>query len=106
MKAKIFRILGVIGLILAAGSLSACVDEQYYPAHPGYSYNSPAYAYPEYYPVPRYAPPRAYAYNPHPYWQYRNRWEHEEHEEYERHEGHHHRHHHDHDRGDHDRDWF
>jgi hypothetical protein len=88
MKGKIFRILGVIGFILAMGSLSACFDESYYPGYsryPGYSYGGPAYAYPEYAPTPRY-----YAYNPHPYWRQRQRWEHEEHEEHEWHEHHHH----------------
>jgi hypothetical protein len=85
MKARIFRILGVVGFILALGSLSACFDESYYPASPGYSYGygAPVYAYPEY-------TPRYYAYNPHPYWRYRQRWEREEHEEHEWHEHHHH----------------
>ena len=102
MKAKIFRIVGIIGFILAIGSLSACFDGPYYPAYPRYSYGSPAYAYPEYYPqyAPRYVPaPPYYASNPHPYWQHG--WEHKEHEEHEwheRHQGHEsYEHHHDHD---------
>jgi hypothetical protein len=90
MKSKILRVLGVAAFVLAIGSLSACVDESYYPAYPGYAYGSPAYAYhPRYYPeyVP---PPRAYAYNPRPYWRNHEGREHEEHEMHE--------HHHDHDR--------
>jgi hypothetical protein len=98
MKAKILRILSVTGLIIAMGSLSACFEESY---HPGYGYRGPAYAYPEPYPqyYPEYVPaPRAYAYNPHryssphPYSQYRQRWEREEHHERARRE------HRDHDR--------
>jgi hypothetical protein len=86
MKAKIFHISGVIGFIVALGLLSGCFDESYYPAYPGHAYGPSAYAYPEYYPqyVPRYVPaPHYYAYNPQPYWRYRQRWEHEEHEEHE-----------------------
>jgi hypothetical protein len=94
MKVKIFRILGVLGFILAMGSLSACFEESYHPTYPRYSYDSPAVPYPRYY--PEYVPaPRSYTYNPQPYWRYRQRWEHEEHEEHESHE---HHHHHDHDR--------
>jgi hypothetical protein len=97
MKAKIFRILGAAGFVVAMSSLSACFSGPYFPAHPGYAYGSPAYAYPEYYPqyVPRYVPmPRYFAYNPQPYWRYRQRWEHEEHEEHEWH------------RHDYGRDWY
>ncbi len=81
MKAKIFRILGVIGVILAMGTLSACFDKSYYLRSPAYSYGVPAYAYPEYVPVPR-----AYAYNSHPYWRYCQRWENEEHENHHPHD--------------------
>jgi hypothetical protein len=104
MKAKIFHIFGVIGFILAMGSLSACFDESHYPAYPRYSYGSPAYAYPEYYPhyAPGYvAPPPYYASNPHPYWQHGHGWEHREHEEHKWNEQHHghewNEQHHDHD---------
>lgn len=92
MKAKIFHIVGVIGLIIGMGSLSACFEGPYYP---GYAYGRPAYGYPEAY--PRYYPqpvpvPRTYAYNPRPYphanWQNHERWEHQEHEKHER--NHHH----------------
>jgi hypothetical protein len=87
MKAKIFRILGVIGLILTMGSLSACFDA-HYPGYrvdpPAYSYGSPAYAYPVYH--PQYVPaPRYYVYNPRPHTQYRPEREHEEHEWHEHH---------------------
>jgi hypothetical protein len=81
MKVKIFRILGVLGFILAMGSLSACFEEPYYPAYPRYS--------PEYVPVPRsytYPVPRPYAYNARPDWRNHQRWEHKEHEEHEWHE--------------------
>jgi len=104
MKAKIFRILGIIGFILAMGSLSACFEESYHPAYPGYWHGPTAYAYPEYYPryAPRYvSPPSYYASNPHPYWQHGHGWGHEEHEEREGHAHHQnhdwHGHHHDHD---------
>ena len=92
MKVKVSRILGVMALILAMGSLSACFDEHYYPGYPRYSYGSPGYAYPGYYPqyAPGYVPgPRYYASNPHPYWRGRQIWKHEEHEEHERNEHHH-----------------
>ncbi|MBV8454673.1 MAG: hypothetical protein JOZ29_20730 [Deltaproteobacteria bacterium] len=86
MKAKIFRILGIIGFILAIGSLSACFEESYHPAYPGYAYGSPAYAYPHY--APRYVPtPRYYASDPHPYWRHQHGGEHE-HGEHEWHEHH------------------
>jgi hypothetical protein len=95
MKAKIFRIVGVLGLILGMGSLSACFEGPYYP---GYAYGRPAYTYPEAYPryypqpvpVPRYYAynPRPYAVNPHPNWQNHEQWQHQEHEEHEHH--HHH----------------
>jgi hypothetical protein len=95
MKVKIFRILGVLGFILAMGSLSACFEESYYPAYPRYSYGSPAVPYPRYYPeyvpVPHsyaYPVPRPYAYNARPYWRNHQRWEHKEHEEHEWHEHH------------------
>jgi hypothetical protein len=90
MKSKLLRVLGVAAFVLAIGSLSACVDESYYPAYRGYADGSPAYGYhPRYYPeyVP---PPRAYAYNPRPYWRNHEGREHEGHEMHE--------HHHDHDR--------
>jgi hypothetical protein len=86
MKNKILRIFGVIGFILALGSLSACFDDSYpNRGYPAYSYGSPTYAYPGYY--PQYAPgPNYYAYN-HPRWRYHHdREEQEEHE----HEHHHH----------------
>jgi hypothetical protein len=90
MKTKVFRILGVIGFILAMGSLSACFD----PSYPGYSdppmsYRAP-YAVPEYYPryYARPVPvPRYYAYNPRANWQNHRRWEHRKHEEDEHHHG-------------------
>ncbi|HJU09684.1 MAG TPA: hypothetical protein VJ728_02345 [Candidatus Binataceae bacterium] len=89
MKAKIFRILGVIGFVLGIGSLSACFVGP--PAYPRYAYHpAPVYTYPE--PYPRYVPaPRYYVYNQHPYPHYDHSWGHEEHHE-------HHDHHHDHDR--------
>jgi hypothetical protein len=89
MAAKILRTLGIVGLVVGMGSLSACFDA-YYRAHPAYSYGgpppywygSPAGAFSRSYPV--YTPaPRYYAYNPGPNWRYRR--EHEEHEEW-RHE--------------------
>ncbi|MBV8774589.1 MAG: hypothetical protein JO166_19970 [Deltaproteobacteria bacterium] len=93
MKARIFRIIGVIGLLIGMGSLSACFEAPYYP---GYAYGGPGYGYPEAYPryYPQYVPaPRSYAYNPRPYphanWQNHERWEHAEHEAHE------HNHHHD-----------
>jgi hypothetical protein len=91
MKAKIFRILGLIGFIIAIGSLSACVGESYYPVYPRYSYGSPAYAYPGYYPqhAPRYVAPRYYASNPHSYWHHQYGWGHKEHEKHGWHEHHH-----------------
>jgi hypothetical protein len=94
MKAKIFRTLGVIGFIVAMGSLSACFEESYYPSHLGYAYGSPGYGYPGYAPAPRYYAynPHPYASNPHRYWQDRQWGKHEGHAEHERHE------HQDHDR--------
>ncbi len=97
MKAIIFRVIGVMGFILALGSLSACFEETSYPR---YGYNRPAYAspqyYPEYVPVPYNRPaPRYYVYNPrpyvarpHPYRGHGEQWEHEEHKEHAH--GHHH----------------
>jgi hypothetical protein len=90
MKARIFRIVGAIGLVLAMGSLSACFESSYYPGYPGYSYGapgwyrSPAYAY---HPYPRYAPPAPhyYAYNH----GYHHGWEHEGHVEHGGHGYHH-----------------
>jgi hypothetical protein len=85
MKAKIFRTLGMIGFLLAMGSLSACFVGPPDPAGPAYPYGPHAYAYPEYYPhyAPGYVPaPRSYVYNEHPRGphRYRQRLEHEEHE--------------------------
>lgn len=79
MKAKIFRVLGVFGFLLALGSLSACFVGPSDP--PGPYYGAHASAYPEYYPhyAPGYVPaPCYYAYNPHPHWQHRQRSEHRE----------------------------
>jgi hypothetical protein len=82
MRAKLFRILGVIGFIIGIASLSGCFDEPYRPIYPAYGS-----AYPGYYPPPpRYVPPSYYAYNPH----FHHGWEHKEHEEHEWHEHHHH----------------
>jgi hypothetical protein len=86
MKAKIFRILGGIGFLLAIGSLSACFVGPPDPGYPRYSYGGPAYAYPEYHPgyAPRYVPaPRSYASNPHAYRQNHQRLRHEEREHQE-----------------------
>jgi hypothetical protein len=85
MKAKIFRMLRVMGFLLAAGSLSACFVGPYDPPDPAYSYGPHAYAYPEYYPhrAPGYVPaPRYYAYNQHPHWQHRRQKEHKERDEH------------------------
>jgi hypothetical protein len=100
MKGKILHIVGAVGLALAMGMLSACFAGPYYPAYPRYSYGSPAYGYPEYYPHPatRYVPiPRAYAYNGRPYGQERQGWAHEQHGIHR--QDPHHQHH---DNGDHD----
>jgi hypothetical protein len=89
MKAKILRVLGVTGFIIAMGSLSACFEESY---HPGYGYGRSAYAepgyYPQYVPTPRYYAynvPRYRPYDPHPYFATPHRshegWQREERQE-------------------------
>lgn len=90
MKARFFRILGAVSLIMAMGSLSACFESSYYPGDPAYTYGaprwygSPAYAY---HPYPRYAPPAPhyYALNP----EYHRGWQRGEHMRRGWHEHHH-----------------
>lgn len=93
MKTKIVRTIGLLGLIVATGSLSACFDESFYPAYHGYAYSSPRYGYPQYQPhyFSAYVPaPHYYVPDPPHYGQYAHHWKHEEHEEHEGHDHHHH----------------
>ncbi|GEM_PF-2319134 len=100
MNSKIFRLIKLFGLLVALSSLSACFEEAYYPAYGRHAYAAP---YPEYVPVPQYyaynvpvphyhpynvpvpSPVynrRIYAANPHPAWQFRQKFERREHAEH------------------------